>query len=192
MVEEKNNELANEEELLVKKRQVEEHHQQTTIESVLVRIDKFNFPIDFVTLGMEEDQQVSSIGRPSNATSQAWIDVEHGEMTLLFGKEKVKFNLHQSIQLTDEENNCCMQIESSLLHFEEQAPKILQEETLEIYELNTNSFPTKELELELTLPIPEVEELILTNDEDEGEALATMDEGSKQIFRTSTMSLDGL
>ena len=77
-------------------------HPQITIENVLVGIDKFNFPIDFVTLGMEEDQQVSSIGRPSIATSQARIDVEHGEMTLLVDEEKVKFNLHQSIPLTDE------------------------------------------------------------------------------------------
>ena len=81
LVEEKNNELANEEEQLVEKRQVEKHHPRTTIENVLVVIDKFNFPIDFVTLGMEKDQQLSSIGTPSNATSQAWIDVEHGEMT---------------------------------------------------------------------------------------------------------------
>ena len=86
LVEEKKNELAYEEELLVEKRQVEENHSRTTIENVLVGIDKFNFPIDFVTLGMEEDQQVSSIGTPSNATSQAWINVEHGEMILLVGK----------------------------------------------------------------------------------------------------------
>ena len=71
LVEEKKNELDNEEEQLVEKRQVEEHHPRTTIENVLVGISKFNFPIDFVTLGMEEDQQVSSIGTPSNATSQA-------------------------------------------------------------------------------------------------------------------------
>ena len=87
---------------------------------------------------------MSSIGRPSNATSQAWIDIEYGAMTLLVGKEKVKFNHHQSIQLMDEEKNCCMQIESSLLPFEELAPTILQEETLEGYKLKTNSFPTKE------------------------------------------------
>ena len=46
-----------------------------------------------MTLGMEEDQQVSSIGTLSNATSQAWIDLEHREMTLHVGKEKHKFNL---------------------------------------------------------------------------------------------------
>ena len=96
----------------MEKRQVEEHHPQTTIDNVLVGIDKFNFPIDLVTLGMEEDQQASSIVISSNATSEAWIDIEHREMTLLVGKEKVKFNLHQNIQLTDEEKNCCMRIES--------------------------------------------------------------------------------
>ena len=57
-VEEKNNELTNEEELLVEERQVEEQHPRITIENVLIGIDKFNFPIDFVTLGIEEDQQV--------------------------------------------------------------------------------------------------------------------------------------
>ena len=86
---------------------------------------------------------MSSIGIPSNATSQAWIDVEHGEMTLLVGKEKVKFNLHQSIQFMDEENMTCMRIECSFLHFEEQAPKILQEETLAGYKFEANSFPPK-------------------------------------------------
>ena len=37
----------------MEKRQVEKHHLRTTIERVLVGIDKFSFPIDFVTLGME-------------------------------------------------------------------------------------------------------------------------------------------
>ena len=85
-----------------------------------------------------------------------------------------------------------MRIESSFLHFEEQAPKILQEDTLEGYELKTNSFPTKELDFEFPSPILKVEELILTSDEDEEGALATMDEGPKQSSRTSIMSLAGL
>ena len=46
---------------------------------------------------MEKDQQVSSIGIPSNATSQAWIDVEHGEITLLVGEKKLKFNCNTGI-----------------------------------------------------------------------------------------------
>ena len=54
----------------------------------MLRIDKFNFPIELVTLGRKEDNQTSAKGRPSNALSQAWIDTEYGEMTLLVGKEK--------------------------------------------------------------------------------------------------------
>ena len=126
--------------LLMEKRQAEEHHFLIRMENVLVRIDKFSFPIECVTMGMEEDQQVSFIGTHSTATSKAWINVEHGEMTLLVGKEKVKFNLHQSIQITDEERMKLGHIESSLLHFEKQAPKILQEDTIEGFKVNTNSF----------------------------------------------------
>ena len=149
VVEEKTNEYANEVEITMEGRKGEEQHQQTKIENVLVRIDKFNFPIDFVILGKEEDKQVVSTKKPSNALSRAWIDTENGEMTLLVGKEKVKFNLHQSIQLTNEERNSFMLIESSLQHFKGQAPDFLQEETLEGIELNTNSMSTKDLELEL-------------------------------------------
>ena len=83
----------------------------------------------------------------------------------------------------------CMRIESSFRHFEEQAPKILQEETLEGYKFEANSFATKELALEFTSPIPEVEEVILMNDEDEEGVLAMIDERSKRRCWTSLMSL---
>ena len=61
----------------------------------------------------------------------------------------------------------CMKIESSFLHFEKQAPKILQEETLEGYKFEANSF---------------IEEGVL----------ATMDEGLKRRSQASLMSLAGL
>ena len=130
VVEEKKNEYANEVELIMEMRKGEEQHQQTKIENVLVGIDKFNFPIVLVIVGKEEDKQVVFTRKPSIAFSQAWIDTENGEMALLVGKEKVKFNLHQSIQLTNEEKNCCMQIKRSLLYSKEQAPYILQEKNL--------------------------------------------------------------
>ena len=86
----------------------------------------------------------------------------------------------------------CMKIESSFLHFEKQAPKILQEETLEGYKVEANSFPTKELEFEILSPIPDLEEVIVTSDEDEEGVLATMDEGLKRRSQASLMSLAGL
>ena len=106
-----NNELVIDEEPLLEEKQVEKQHPDLIMENVFVGVEDFYFPIESLTFGMDEDRQVSFIEKPSLATSQMWIDVEDGEMTLLVGKEKVKFNLHQSIQLTDEEKMICMQIE---------------------------------------------------------------------------------
>ena len=110
LVEKNDNELSIKEEPLLEKMQVEEQHPGITIENVLVRVDKFNFPIYFLTLGMEEDRKFSSIRRPSIVASQVWVDAKHGEMTFLIGKEKVKFDLHQTMPLTDEERRMCMRI----------------------------------------------------------------------------------
>ena len=49
-------ELAMEEKLPWQQRQVEEQHSWKTIDNVLVGIDKFNFPVDFLNFGMEVNQ----------------------------------------------------------------------------------------------------------------------------------------
>ncbi|XP_022897613.1 uncharacterized protein LOC111411302 [Olea europaea var. sylvestris] len=47
------------------------------IEDVLVKVDKFIFPADFMVLDMEEDQEIPLIlGRPFLATGRALIDVQ--------------------------------------------------------------------------------------------------------------------
>ena len=74
--------------LTMERKKSEEQHQRTKFENVLVGIDKFNFPINLVTLHRKEDNQASAKGRLFNALSQAGIDTEYGEMTLLVGKEK--------------------------------------------------------------------------------------------------------
>ena len=94
----------------------------------------------------------------------------------------MKFDLHKSKPLEDEERRACKKLESSFLLIEEQAPKILQEDILEGYKFKANSFPTKELAFEPTLIILKVEKFILMSDEDEEGVLATTDEGPKQTF----------
>ena len=121
-----------------------------------------------------------------------WIDAQHGEMTLLVDEEKKKFNLHQRTPLTDEEMRAFKKLESSFPLIKEQAPKTVQEKTLEGCKLEANSFPTKDLAFELTTLISAVEEVILTSDEDEERVLATMDKGPKRISQTSPTSLAGL
>ncbi|XP_073031172.1 uncharacterized protein [Primulina eburnea] len=69
------------------------------IEDVLVKVDKFIFPVHFVVLDMEEDREISLIlGRPFLATGRALIDVQKGELVLRLNDEKVTFNVFHSMK----------------------------------------------------------------------------------------------
>ena len=58
-------------------------HPKGVIEEVLVKVDKFIFPEDFIILDMEEDKEIPIIlGRPFLATGRAMIDVQRGELKL--------------------------------------------------------------------------------------------------------------
>ncbi|XP_039143276.1 uncharacterized protein LOC120280481 [Dioscorea cayenensis subsp. rotundata] len=58
-------------------------HPRGVIEDVLVKIDKFIFPADFIILDIEEDKDIPIIlGRPFLATGRAIIDVQKGELRL--------------------------------------------------------------------------------------------------------------
>ena len=58
-------------------------YQKGIVENVLVKVDKFIFPVDFIVLEMEEDKDVPLIlGRPFLATCKALIDMEQGKLTL--------------------------------------------------------------------------------------------------------------
>ena len=71
------------------------------LEDVLVKINKFIFPMDFVVLDMEEDKEVPIIlGRPFLAMGQALIDVREGNLTLRVNGEEVKFNIPQAMKFS--------------------------------------------------------------------------------------------
>ncbi|KAL1534726.1 hypothetical protein AAHA92_30872 [Salvia divinorum] len=58
------------------------------LENVLVRVNDFIFPVDFVVLDMKEDSNVPLIlGRPFLATGKTLIDVTKGELTLRHGNK---------------------------------------------------------------------------------------------------------
>ncbi|XP_062100121.1 uncharacterized protein LOC133805999 [Humulus lupulus] len=58
-------------------------HLEGKIEDVLVQVDKFIFPADFIILDNEEDRDVPIIlGRPFLGTGRTLIDVEKGEITI--------------------------------------------------------------------------------------------------------------
>ncbi|XP_073123576.1 uncharacterized protein [Henckelia pumila] len=52
------------------------------IEDVLVKIDKFIFPMDFIVLDMEDDNIPLILGRPFLATAEGKIDVKKEELSM--------------------------------------------------------------------------------------------------------------
>ena len=62
------------------------------IEDVLVKVDKFTFPVDFVILDIEEDTEVPLIlGRPFMKTARVIIDVDDGHLKVHVQDEIVTF-----------------------------------------------------------------------------------------------------
>ena len=77
------------------------------IEDVLVKVDKFIFPVDFIILDFEADMEVPIIlGRPFLATGRALIDVHNGELTMRVQDEKVTFNVFQAMKFPNEVEEC--------------------------------------------------------------------------------------
>nr|XP_025661564.1 uncharacterized protein LOC112757170 [Arachis hypogaea] len=72
------------------------------IENLLVKVDKFIFPVDFMVLDLDEDEGDSIIlGRPFLATARAIIDMEQGELTLRMHDESITLNVFPETQLID-------------------------------------------------------------------------------------------
>ncbi|XP_050914996.1 uncharacterized protein LOC127129940 [Lathyrus oleraceus] len=64
------------------------------VEDVLVKIDKFVFPVDFIILEMPEDDEIPLIlGRPFLETGRCMIDIEEGTMTLKVYDEELKIDV---------------------------------------------------------------------------------------------------
>ncbi|XP_075086362.1 uncharacterized protein LOC142169060 [Nicotiana tabacum] len=64
------------------------------IENILVRVNKFVFPLDFIVLEIEKNTEAPLIlGRPFCATWRANIDVHRGQLMLRVDHERVIFDL---------------------------------------------------------------------------------------------------
>ena len=84
------------------------------LEDVLVKVGKFIFPMDFVIMKMEEDNQVPLLlGRPFLATGAALIYVQKGELTLRVGNEAVHFNLDKSLTQSDVDVENCNVVDNN-------------------------------------------------------------------------------
>ena len=90
------------------------------LEDVLVKVGKFIFPMDFVVMKMEEDNQAPLLlGRPFLAIGVALIDLKKGELTLRVRNEAVHFNLDKSLTHSDvDTENCNAVYNSSPISFD--------------------------------------------------------------------------
>ncbi|XP_070032157.1 uncharacterized protein [Nicotiana tomentosiformis] len=65
------------------------------VEDVLIRVDKFVFPVDFIVVKMEENKELPLIlGRPLLATGRAILDIHGRKLMLRVGEETVTFEMN--------------------------------------------------------------------------------------------------
>ncbi|XP_052203119.1 uncharacterized protein LOC127808586 [Diospyros lotus] len=73
-------------------------HPKGIVEDVLVKVDKFIFPVDFIVLDMIEDLEL--------ATGKALIDVQQGQLVLRVQDDQVTFNVFQALKHPIEDQTC--------------------------------------------------------------------------------------
>ena len=84
------------------------------LEDVLVKVGKFIFPVDFVVMKMEEENQVPLLlGRAFLVAGATLIDLKKGELTLRVGNEVVYFNLDKSLTHSDVDIENCNAVDNS-------------------------------------------------------------------------------
>ena len=150
---------------------------KVTVEDVLIQVDKFYYPVDFVVLNTElvavrANHVPIILGRPFLATSNAIINCRNGVMQLTFGNMTLELNIfhlskkHMHQQEDDSEEVCA--IEAIL---EEQANELLVQDVLtrELVDSNENQQELQKVSLLHGQWIRKVEVLpLLTGSEKHG------------------------
>nr|KYP32094.1 hypothetical protein KK1_047295 [Cajanus cajan] len=71
------------------------------VEDMIVKVDKFMFPVDFVVMDMEEDTEVPLIlGRPFMKTARVIIDMNDGNLKVRVQDKEVSFNVFEEMKFT--------------------------------------------------------------------------------------------
>ncbi|XP_070039268.1 uncharacterized protein [Nicotiana tomentosiformis] len=105
--------------------------------NVLVRVDKFILPTDFVILDREVNYEVPIIlGRPFLATGKALVDVEAGELTSRVGDEKVVFHVCKSMRKPNSKEVCSFVDLVTNVIIDETSDVMNVDDTLEVILLN--------------------------------------------------------
>ncbi|XP_070007222.1 uncharacterized protein [Nicotiana sylvestris] len=74
------------------------------IENILVRVDKFVFPVNFIVVDMEMNKEVPLIlRRPFLCTGRAILDIYEGKLMLRVGNKKVVFQMKRMMNYPSDE-----------------------------------------------------------------------------------------
>ncbi|GJX69614.1 putative nucleotidyltransferase, ribonuclease H [Tanacetum coccineum] len=103
-------------------------------ENVIVKIDKFVFPVDFVVLDMEEDNKIPIIlGRPFLATAHAMIYVFNKKISFKVGNETVTFDIDKSMKFASPKDDTCLSIDMVDLTILDHAQEIFPSDPLDSF-----------------------------------------------------------
>ncbi|KAL4385534.1 hypothetical protein GQ457_15G016780 [Hibiscus cannabinus] len=79
------------------------------IEDILVRVDKFIFPADFMILDCEADEHAPiNLGRSFLATGRVLLDFENGELVLRVNDQQVKIDVFKTMKHSAGSEDCQM------------------------------------------------------------------------------------
>uniref|UniRef100_A0A151UCZ5 RNA-directed DNA polymerase n=1 Tax=Cajanus cajan TaxID=3821 RepID=A0A151UCZ5_CAJCA len=77
------------------------------VEDMIVKVDKFMFPVDFVVMDMEEDTEVPLIlGRPFMKTARVIIDMDDGKLKVRVHDDEVNFNVFEAMKFPKGTKEC--------------------------------------------------------------------------------------
>ena len=102
-------------------------HSEGKIKDVLIQVDKFVFPADFIILDFEADREVPIIlGRPFLATGRTLIDVQKGELTMRVNEQDITFNVFNALKFPDEGVENCSFVSTIDMLIQEQIQMVMK------------------------------------------------------------------
>jgi len=82
-------------------------HPRGIVQDLLIKVDKFYFPVDFEVMDIEEGVDVPLIlGRPFMKTTRVIIDVDKGKLKVRVQDEEVNFNVFEAMKYPTESKDC--------------------------------------------------------------------------------------
>ncbi|KAL7585102.1 uncharacterized protein LOC111888173 [Lactuca sativa] len=129
---------------------------------ILVKVDKFVCPADFIILDMEADPQVPIIlGRPFLNTASAIVDMRDSKLTLRVGEDSVTFGVDQAMKYSRNSDDTTFSIDM----LDELLEECITEDSIKFTAEDEEFDPEKDLmEIERLLEEADYEELVKNTD----------------------------